>query len=1093
MKKIVLFVITSILFTVVLLSVKNSYSAFIKNVQTSLEVTTPKLEAIFLPGTEFSGKIKQTAGNSNSTNETTNTNITSIVRSNVLTITPTVNNIVSTSDSSFPIYAWFSNGVIYYYTEVEHPKTNSYARNMFRGLTNLTSIDISTLDTSLTTDFDGMFFEDSSITTLDLSNFDTSNAEYMGGMFYKCNSLTSLNVSSFDTSNVLEIHLMFYKLQQLENLDISNFELKNVTGANSMLSSMTKLKEFKTPKNYPNDASVVITLPKTMYDQNMVGYSSLGKSTNPVSPTETIIKEGYLVTLDSQGGTGGSSSVVAFYDAPLSSINIPTKSGYQFLEYNTDINSKALNYSKEGFDGRTIRVVLTNNEWNFSNLDLNRHVNAVLELSILPKDIEFNDVPLESSQYIIEQKNSKYYVYIDFDINNEMLTIRNGYHYDTLYRFIDFEYESSDYDFNSLTVDYVVLDGKRYYDRNGNAVGYNDIKSNITLYAKYGTLLTNSRKNYDYIGDIQEFIVPSTGIYRIELWGSGGTVNDLIIAPGKGGYTKGEISLTEGDRIYVQVGSGSYNGSGSGEAPGGGATDIRLTSGTWDNFDSLKSRIMVAAGGGGGFHKPNTSNHVSGDAGGLIGYDADAIYTGSSTLSTGYSGHGATQTQGGSGGTASLHPGIYTDGGTFVNAHKNGTFGQGGYGGASSGGGGGYYGGGHGIHPGSTWTGGGGGSSFISGYAGCDAISSSSTENNIVHTNSPYHYSGKKFTNSVMIDGRGCDWSSGSAGNCGANQIQPDGSYATGHSGNGYARITLITQGEIWNYAYNGNDGTDGSVQTFKAPVKGTYKLETWGAQGGTNTGTSISHGGYGGYSTGNINLNTGELLYITVGGGFTTVSTCASNGADGVNCIGGYNGGGSGQFSGGGATSITTTNRGELYNFDNYRNEIVMVSGGGGGDDAIGYAGSGGGYIGGSSSSPEQVSTNNPDYLAAGGTQSMGGDGYESGTFGKGGGFAIYAQDHTDLGGAGGGGYYGGGSGRHPAWSSGGGGSGYLKSTLSNKAMYCYNCVEELTNANTFTISTTGSNKDTTNCPNGYSSSPISKCAKAGNGYARLTLVNVD
>lgn len=30
---------------------------------------------------------------------------------------------------------------------------------------------------------------------------------------------------------------------------------------------------------------------------------------------------------------------------------------------------------------------------------------------------------------------------------------------------------------------------------------------------------------------------------------------------------------------------------------GGGATDIRLVSGEWNDFESLKSRIMVAGGG----------------------------------------------------------------------------------------------------------------------------------------------------------------------------------------------------------------------------------------------------------------------------------------------------------------------------------------------------------------------------------------------------------------------------------------------------------------------------------------------------------------
>ena len=58
------------------------------------------------------------------------------------------------------------------------------------------------------------------------------------------------------------------------------------------------------------------------------------------------------------------------------------------------------------------------------------------------------------------------------------------------------------------------------------------------------------------------------------------------------------------------------------------------------------------------------------------------------------------------------------------------------------GGGGGYYGG-----KGAT-RGGGGGSSFISGYAGCNAIDSSGA-----HTGQPNHYSGKVFINGSMTAG----------------------------------------------------------------------------------------------------------------------------------------------------------------------------------------------------------------------------------------------------------------------------------------------------------------------------------------------------
>lgn len=48
-----------------------------------------------------------------------------------------------------------------------------------------------------------------------------------------------------------------------------------------------------------------------------------------------------------------------------------------------------------------------------------------------------------------------------------------------------------------------------------------------------------------------------------------------------------------------------------------------------------------------------------------------------------------------------------------------------------------------------------------------------------------------------------------------------------------------------------------GAVQTYTAPVTGTYKLEVWGAEGSVK----------GGYSSGTKSLNAGQTIYIYVGG----------------------------------------------------------------------------------------------------------------------------------------------------------------------------------------------------------------------------------
>ena len=57
---------------------------------------------------------------------------------------------------------------------------------------------------------------------------------------------------------------------------------------------------------------------------------------------------------------------------------------------------------------------------------------------------------------------------------------------------------------------------------------------------------------------------------------------------------------------------------------------------------------------------------------------------------------------------------------------------------------------------------------------------------------------------------------------------------------------------------------------------------------------------------------------------------------------------------------------------------------------------------------------------------------------------------------------------------------------------MFCYACIES-TEIGTYTVNTISSNilNDKKNCADGHSANPISKCAKEGDGYAKITYVN--
>ena len=123
---------------------------------------------------------------------------------------------------------------------------------MFWRCNNLKNIDVSNFKTSKVTDMNNMFADCSSLTTLDLSNFDTSNVLYMGnpyhysygGMFRNCSSLVNLNISSFNTSKVKDMSDMFYGCSSLVTLDLSSFNTSNVTSMGSMFEKCTSLKSL---------------------------------------------------------------------------------------------------------------------------------------------------------------------------------------------------------------------------------------------------------------------------------------------------------------------------------------------------------------------------------------------------------------------------------------------------------------------------------------------------------------------------------------------------------------------------------------------------------------------------------------------------------------------------------------------------------------------------------------------------------------------------------------------------------------------------------------------------------------------------------
>lgn len=568
--------------------------------------------------------------------------------------------------------------------------------------------------------------------------------------------------------------------------------------------------------------------------------------------------------------------------------------------------------------------------------------------------------------------------------------------------------------------------------------------------------------NFDYTGTVQTVTLPK-GTYKLECWGAQGGYSSSnsgieVGMGGKGGYSAGTITLNQKTLIYIYtggVGSISGNGKADGGFPnggsswasstsegaggGGGSSDIRI------GTDSLYARVIVAGGGGGGGEDNETGGYGGGETGGTSGSGTP----GSQTAPSGYFGIGGHTSYDGGGGGGGWY-GAYPAGGQTTPATGS---------------------------SGSDTSGSPGGS----GYVYTSATASNYPSGCLL--NSSYYLSAAKTI----------------AGN--TSFTSPTGSSETGHSGNGYCRITVIECKNTALYArinnsikkatafyfklnnnkmygvgsanYNGsvmNFDYTGSVQTATL-TPGTYTIECWGGQGGTY---SSYIGGYGGYSKGTITLTEATTVYISVGGAGSSSSTTA-----------GFNGGGTGISSGRGGGGATDVRIGQ-----NSLYSRVIVAGGGGGAGVTSAnanpCGCGGGEYGGDGYYNDTTGSYTIGQNRCGGSasQTAGGKTWSTSTqatFGQGGNASGYSC------GGGGGGWYGGGgaydndSDSDGRWGGGGSGYVYTSSTAKNYPNGCLlNSTHYLTNAKTIAGNTSFTS------PTGSA-----ETGHTGSGFCRITNLN--
>lgn len=297
------------------------------------------------------------------------------------------------------------------------------------------------------------------------------------------------------------------------------------------------------------------------------------------------------------------------------------------------------------------------------------------------------------------------------------------------------------------------------------------------------SLKTGDILNCPYSGTYKSITLPK-GTYKLECWGAQGgngtasPSNDFQLFGGKGGYSYGVFSPTSDTVLYLYSGGQGATATGSTlSGPNGGYNG----GGAGSKNGSNNSNTQTSGGGGGATHIAITSgllNTLSSSTASILliaggGGGAGGWYGFFSTQSSdgGYGG-------GNSGGSAANGGGYSVSGGTQSSGYS---FGQG----ASAsthvdqgGGGGGYYG----------------------GYC-----STGTSDNNICGGGGGSGYiNTSKLTSASTI-----------AGN--TSFTSPIGTTETGHSGNGYIRITVQS---ISNWAY--------STISISAPTYNKQNTSSW-------------------------------------------------------------------------------------------------------------------------------------------------------------------------------------------------------------------------------------------------------------------------
>ncbi len=215
---------------------------------------------------------------------------------------------------------------------------------MFGKCNALTTLDVSSLNTTTVTDMNHMFNECGSLTTInfgDGTKFNTSIVTDMSWMFWKCTNLTVLDLSAFSTPALSNVNGMFYGCSNLQTIIVSSSGW-TVAGVSSSTATVFA------------DCSAIVGEQGTTYDGDKVGFYRAhidGGTSNPGYLTGR-----YTITYNTNGGTMPTATYVTSFtgkDNVVIDLPMPTRDGYAFAGWfeNSELTGTAITSYPAGTRG----------------------------------------------------------------------------------------------------------------------------------------------------------------------------------------------------------------------------------------------------------------------------------------------------------------------------------------------------------------------------------------------------------------------------------------------------------------------------------------------------------------------------------------------------------------------------------------------------------------------------------------------------------------------------------------------------------------------------------------------------------------------